>query len=348
MGSDKYVGVIGSGRFGTVISNLLAENQRVLLYTRNPDLIEKVRSTGMHKEQQMHPNIEITTDLERVADTCYLIFPVVPSRNFRDLMKNLGPLLKPWHILIHATKGLDVNWPDPPGEPGKEKLSREQVKTMSEVILEESVAVKVGCLAGPNLSKEIARGLPAGTVIASRFDEVIRVGLAAINTPRFKVFQNHDLVGVEMAGVLKNILAIGSGMATGLEMGENARALLITRGWGEMMRIAELFGSDKTAFMGLSGIGDLIATCSSPLSRNYTVGYRMAKGEKLSEILDNMEEVAEGVNTIRTATALLRYYKLRSPIITSFGAILFEGMPISLAIDQLMTYPWTDDVDFIR
>lgn len=348
MASEKIVGVIGSGAFGTVISNLLAENQRVLMFTRNHAVAEKIRTTRNHKNQEIHPNIEVTTDITQLAERCSLIFPVVPSKGFRSMMKNLGPLLQPWHILIHATKGLDVQWPEAQPEGLKERLTKDQVKTMSQVIMEESVVVKVGCLAGPNLSKEIARGLPAGTVIASRFDEVIRVGHAAINTPRFKVFQNHDLVGVEWAGVLKNILAIGSGMASGLGQGENARALLITRGWGEMMKIAEMFGSDKSAFMGLSGIGDLIATCSSPLSRNYTVGNRLAKGETLEEILDTMEEVAEGVNTIRIATGLIRQYKLRSPIITAFGSILFEDMPIEQAIGQLMTYPWTEDVDFIR
>ena len=346
--ASNTVGVIGSGRFGTVISNLLAHNQPTILYTRNPDVAEKIRTTGIHKEQEMHPNIEVTTDLSQVAERCNLIFPVVPSKNFREMMKLLGPMLNPSHILIHATKGLDVQWPDPPPEGEKEKLNRHQVKTMTEVIREESVVVKVGCLAGPNLAKEIASGLPAGTVIASRFDEVIKVGMKAIHTPKFKVFKNHDLVGVELAGVLKNILAIGSGMASGLGMGENARALLITRGWGEMMLFAEMFGSDKSAFMGLSGIGDLIATCSSPLSRNYTVGNRLAKGESLEDIIETMEEVAEGVNTIRTCNALFRYYKIRSPIITAFGSILFDGMEIQRAIDQLMNYPWTDDVDFIR
>lgn len=346
--SEETVGVIGAGSFGTVLANLLAENQNVLWYMRKPDVAEEIRRTRMHNGQQIHPRIIPTTDLPEIARQCTLIFPVIPSKGFRAMMRVIGPHLRPDHVLIHGTKGLDIQVPEAElGRMGALKLGRDQVKTMSEVIREESLVVRIGCISGPNLAKEIAQNLPAATVIASHFDEVISLGKTALRSKRFMVFENDDLEGVEIAGVLKNILALGSGMITGLGLGENARALMITRGWREMMRIGELFGSDKNAFMGLAGIGDMIATCSSPLSRNYTVGFRLAKGETLQEITASMDEVAEGVNTVRNAMAIVRNYDLHSPLIKAFHAVLFEDLEINEAIRRLIAHRHGPDVDFL-
>ncbi len=341
------IGVIGSGNFGTVIANLLAENSDVLIYTRRPEVVEAVRETGNLNGQKIHPRIQATTSLQEIAERCTLIFPMLPSKYFRDNMRQIGPYLTPAHILIHGTKGLDVEISSfqSQDEHGL-KLGMHQVKRMSQVIAEESSVLRIGCISGPNLSGEISRHLPAGTVIASHFDEVIALGQAALRSERFMVFENDDLIGVELAGVLKNILAVGSGMISGLGLGENARALMITRGWRELMRIAELFGSDKSALMGLAGIGDMIATCSSPQSRNYSVGYRMAKGERLSDIIASMDEVAEGVNTVRTAMGLIRYHGLPSPLIKAFHLVLFEDMPILEAIKVLISHKHGADVDF--
>ncbi|MCB9230241.1 MAG: NAD(P)-dependent glycerol-3-phosphate dehydrogenase [Bacteroidia bacterium] len=338
------VGVIGAGSFGMAIANLLAINGKVLLYVRRADVMEKMLANGESKGVKIHENVTLVNDPEDIGRNCTLIFPMVPSKNFRAMMRDFSPFLTPRHLLIHGTKGLDLqlpgDWKD--GEP----LDRAHVKTMSEVIREESVVVRVGVLAGPNLSKELAKGLPAGSVIASRFDEVIKKGIQAIGSARFRVYENKDLRGVEMAGVLKNILAIGSGMVSGLELGENARALMITRGWRELMRVAEIFGSDRNAFMGLAGIGDLVATCSSPLSRNYSLGMRLAKGESLEQVIESMDEVAEGVNTIRLAYGLSLHYKIYTPLINSFFHILYRNTPIMDAISGLMVNPLKEDVDF--
>lgn len=344
--SEQTVGVLGSGSFGTVIANLLAENQDVLLYTRRAEVVDAIKA-GEHKGQKMHPRVTATTDLATIGQRCQLIFPVIPSKVFRKVIQALAPHLRPYHILIHGTKGLDiVRTEEEMKRPLELKVTRDRVHTMSEVIRQESAVMRVGCLSGPNLAREIARHLPAGTVIASQFDEVIKAGQAALRSDRFMVFENHDLIGVELAGVLKNILALGSGMISGLDLGENARALMITRGWRELMRIAELFGSDRNAFMGLAGIGDMIATCSSPLSRNYTVGFRLAKGESLDDIIETMEEVAEGVNTVQTAMGMIRHYEMRSPLIKAFHAVLFESMPIDQAIRALIAHRHGPDVDF--
>lgn len=346
--SDRPVGVIGAGSFGTVIANLLAENQTVYWHMRKEGVAEAIRQTRIHMDQDIHPRIHPTNDLHEIAQRCKLIFPVIPSKNFRDMMREIGPSLTPDHILIHGTKGLDIQITEQDLKHSSGlKLSRDRVKSMSQVIREESAVVRVGCISGPNLAKEIAQKLPAATVIASHFDEVIELGKAALRSNRFMVFENDDLEGVEIAGVLKNILALGSGMISGLGLGENARALMITRGWRELMRIGELFGSDKNAFMGLAGIGDMIATCTSPLSRNYSVGFRLAKGEHLDAIIASMNEVAEGVNTVRTAMALVRYYDLHSPLIKAFYAVLFENLEITEAIKRLIAHRHGPDVDFM-
>lgn len=346
--SSKPVGVIGSGSFGKCVANLLAANNKVLLHVRSDDVYEAIQIQRHHNGQDIHPNIQAVRDAHEVAQQCTLLFPVVPSKVFRQVIRDLSPSLRPSHILIHGTKGLDVVLTEEEQKnPHEMILSRHRVKTMSEVIQEESAVLRVGSLSGPNLAREIAAGLPAGSVISSHFREVIHTGRKALESSRFMVFENYDLMGVEISGVLKNILALGSGMISGLELGENARALLITRGWRELMRLARLFDSDQRAFMGLAGIGDMIATCSSPLSRNYTVGFRLAKGEKLPQIIDSMEEVAEGVRTITTAMGLVRYHNLRSPIVEAFHKVLFHDLPLRDAVQLLITEKHALDVDFI-
>ncbi|MEM7039473.1 MAG: NAD(P)-binding domain-containing protein, partial [Bacteroidota bacterium] len=224
--ADRPIGVIGSGSFGTVIANLLAENHEVILYTRRTEVVEAIHKERFHNKQQMHPRVHATTDLQEVGERCTLIFPVVPSKVFRTVIQNLAKYLTPAHILIHGIKGLDVVLTESEKLRADElKLSLDRIKTMSQVMLEETCVLRVGCISGPNLAREIARKLPSATVIASHFDEVIAMGKWALRSDRFMVFDNRDLVGVELAGVLKNILALGSGMVSGLDLGENARIL---------------------------------------------------------------------------------------------------------------------------
>ncbi len=346
MSEQPPVGVIGAGSFGTAVSNLLAENSKVLLYTRSPERAEKMRRERSSGGQRLHDQVEITESLHEVADQCFLIFPIVPSENFAAMIGELAAFLRPDHLLIHGTKGLYV-------ESGTDrlqsdsKLSRKHVLTMTELILRETVVLRVGCLHGPNLAYEIADGLPAATVIGSRFDEVINEGKQALRSGRFQVYGSYDVLGIELAGVLKNILAIGSGMVRGLELGENARALLMTRGLSELIHLGKILNIDPRAFLGLAGIGDIIATCSSPLSRNYTVGFRLAKGEKLENILESMEETAEGVHTVQVALGLANAYSVSTPIIAMLHRILFEDLPASDGLQRLMSYRISRDVDFI-
>ena len=263
------------------------------------------------------------------------------------MMKDLSPFLHPYHILIHGTKGLDLSLPDGKSLNDDFPLSRDNIKTMSEVITEESVTVRVGCLAGPNLAKEILQNQPAATVVASHFDEVIDIGQRLLRTDRFQVYGSRDLIGIELAGVLKNIIAIASGALSGLGYGENARSLLISRGMVEMIYLGKLLGGNTQAFIGLAGIGDLVATCTSPLSRNYTVGFRLAKGETLEEITASLEETAEGINTVRMVKKILTKSGKRAPITEALYKTLFEGMTVDGALELLMRSPFNVDISFL-
>lgn len=345
--SDKPVGVVGAGNFGTVIANFLARNREVLLYARDEKAVKKMIDKRENRGYKLHKRIHPVNDLAQVARECDVIFPIVPSEHFRSMMKKLSPHLHPFHILIHGTKGFDITLPKGETIETVPALSRDQVKTMSEVIREESVVVRVGCLAGPNLSKELAQRQPGATVVASPFQEVVQTGKRLLRNSRFQVYENMDLVGVEMAGVLKNIIAIASGCLSGLGYGENAKGLLISRGAVEMVYLGRILGGNTKAFLGVAGIGDLVATCNSPTSRNYTVGYQLAKGKSLEDIQTEMQEIAEGINTVRIVKKCALHYKARPLITDTLYKILFEGMTVQDGLDYLMRYPLNVEIDFV-
>lgn len=345
--SNKPVGVIGAGSFGSAIANILAEKSEVLLYSRDSETIKKIAETRVHRGHQLHTNVTPTGDLSYIANSCDVIFPIVPSSAFRTVMQQLSPYLHPYHILIHGTKGLDLSLPKGETLESIKHLAKENIRTMSEVIMDESVVVRIGCLAGPNLAREMADKQPAATVVASRFNEVIKAGERLLRNDRFQVYGNSDLIGIELAGVLKNIIAIASGALSGLGLGENAKGLLISRGMVEMIYLGKAMGGDLHAFVGLAGIGDLVATCNSSNSRNFTVGYRLAQKESLEEIIESMEEVAEGVNTVKIAKKFAEHYKVRAPITEALYAVLFEGLTVDRALQALMKYPYNVDIDFL-
>ncbi|WP_339794235.1 NAD(P)H-dependent glycerol-3-phosphate dehydrogenase [uncultured Imperialibacter sp.] len=345
--SKDPVGVLGAGSFGTVIANMLAEKTDVILYARTPERAKNINDKRESSGQPLHERITVTNDLELVAKSCNVIFPVVPSANLRELIRRMSPYLRPYHILIHGTKGFDVSLPDNKQLSANRPLSRDYVKTMSEVIMEESSVVRVGCLAGPNLAGEMAARQPAASVVASHFDEVINAGQQLLKNERFLIYGNSDLIGVELCGVLKNIIAIGAGVIHGLGLGENAKALLISRGMVEMIYIGQALGGNTKAFIGLAGVGDLIATCSSQHSRNFTVGTRLARGEKIKDIIESMEETAEGVRTIEIVKSLSEFYKVRCPITEALHNIINEEMTVGDATTYLMKFPFRAEIDFL-
>jgi glycerol-3-phosphate dehydrogenase (NAD(P)+) len=341
------VGVIGSGNFGTTVANLLARHRNVFLYVRDENQLTVINETREIRGHKLSKNISLLNDLGELAQRCDVIFPIVPSSHFRAMMKKLSPHLHPYHVLIHGSKGLDITLPEGKTLETITKLNRTRVKTMSEVIREESVVVRVGCLAGPNLSKELSDRHPAATVIASPFNEVISIGKRLLRNDRFQVYGNNELIGVELAGVLKNIIAIAAGALNGMGYGENARGLLISRGVVEIIHLGRALGGKTKAFLGVAGIGDLVATCNSPLSRNFQVGYKLAQGMKPQEVFDSMDEVAEGVNTVRIMKKCADFYGVRAPITSTLYKVLFEKLTVKEALDYLMRYPLNIDIDFI-
>ncbi len=344
----KAVGVIGSGKFGTTIAKLLSENVDVLVFSRRDETMEAINVKHHHLGLDLSPRISCTKDIQQMAEECDLIFPVVPSKNFRKMIKGISPFLRPHHILIQCTKGLDSGGVDLEAvRKGESKMTPKDVKTMTEVIQEESVVVRVGCLSGPNLSGEIMAGEPAATVIASRFDEVIDVGKKVLQSDLFRVYGTRDLKGAEWGGVLKNCYAIGSGIIFGMGFGYNLRAVLITRAISEMVRLGHAMGSSKKAFFGMAGIGDMIATASVNKSRNFSVGERLGKGEKLEDILNSMTEPAEGLRTVIIARELSKHFGLHLPIVDIIYRIIYNDFDKQKAMVYLMNYPYTEDVDFL-
>lgn len=346
MSKPETVGIIGAGTFGTAMANLLALNTNVLVYSRSKTLAEKLQKDRSRFGVMLHDRVTVVNDFAIVADQCQLILPIVPSDSFRSMMQSVTRHLQPSHVLIHGTKGFDITGVALEDIPNT-GIDRRQVHTMTEVILEESVVVRVGALAGPNLARELLDGQPSASVIASKFDEVIKRADAVLSSPQLHVFQTHDLLGAELAGVLKNVVALGSGILKGYGLGKNVQAMLITRGLHEMIHFGRALGSDNKAFFGTAGIGDLIATATSRKSRNYMFGYRLGSGESLEEVRDTSQELAEGVRTLMITRHLARNLRLRVPITEMLYRIVFENYPIADAMNFLITYPYEVDVDFL-
>ncbi|MEI6311072.1 MAG: NAD(P)H-dependent glycerol-3-phosphate dehydrogenase [Bacteroidota bacterium] len=337
------LGVIGAGSFGMAIANLLAEKNKVLLYTRKLEKANELILQQTTNTKFIHPNITIISSIEQICKECTVLFPIIPSTKFREMIKDFSPFLNPGHILIHGTKGFDLDV----DINNYYTISRSNIKTMSEVIREDSSVVRVGCLAGPNLASEISAGKPAATVIASKFDEVIDLGQKYLRSTKFQVYGSNDIFGIELAGVLKNYIAIAAGAITGMNLGENAKALLITRGMAEMIYVGRALGATPEAFMGMAGIGDLIATCSSPNSRNFSVGLRLSNGESVKDILNSMTEVAEGVRTIQIVKALSMHYQITAPIVHVMYRVMFENLSLEKGIKFLMRYPAYTDAEYL-
>lgn len=342
---SQLVGVLGSGSFGTAVSQILSENTDVLLYSRRQSVVDRINSEHKIKDHILSDRIRATTDISEIGKQCRLIFPIIPSENFRSVMQALGPHVGPGHLLIHATKGLDVS----PlfNEATEIRDIKRSVFTMSEVIKQETSSIRVGCLAGPNLAREILEGQPAATVIASEFDEVIEKGRKVLAGNKFIVYGSHHLIGIELAGALKNVVAIASGVMNGIGFGKNMEALLITRGLREMIHIAKAVGADIKPFLGTAGVGDLIATATSAQSRNYTFGQHLAQGKKANDIIDMMDEVAEGYRTIRFAKKIIDAAHLQAPITNTLFQISYEERAVDDAVKELINNPLSIDVDFI-
>ncbi|MCO6460123.1 MAG: NAD(P)H-dependent glycerol-3-phosphate dehydrogenase [Saprospiraceae bacterium] len=341
---QEPVGVIGSGTFAVTISHLLSHNSNVLLYARRQEVVDAINKEHRMYECDLHHRVKATNDISRIGKECSLIFPIVPSEFFRETIRKVTAYLTPRHILIHGTKGFDIKGDFDYKLTG---FSKDNIRTMSEVIREETSVIRIGALSGPNLYREILDRQPAATVVASPYEEVVKVCQKVLDSPRFAVFGSQELLGAELAGALKNVIALCTGMLNGIGMGKNLEALLITRGLRELIYIGKAMNVPARAFLGTAGIGDLIATATSQSSRNYRFGQRLARGESREEIAGSMDGLAEGVRVLSITNGLIKHYKVHAPIITMLHKVVFEGYDLHKAIEFLMRYPYIQDVDFL-
>jgi glycerol-3-phosphate dehydrogenase (NAD(P)+) len=278
----------------------------------------------------LSPNIKAYSDLERIFAVSEggvrAVIWGLPSSACREQARRMAPSFKGDEIVLHATKGVEEG----------------SLRRTSEVLSEELPCPRIGVISGPNLAMELARGEPAATVVASNFDDVLEAGKHLLSNPRFRVYTEHDMIGVEWAGTLKNILAIASGALDAMNLGWNARALLMTRGLAEIVRFGVAMGAQQSTFLGLAGMGDLLATCSSPLSRNYRVGMLLAQGKTLEQSMIELGSTAEGVRTTRAVHHFAQARGIYMPITEAVYRLIEGEISIQDIVHHLMTRPSQD------
>ena len=310
MENFKKVAVLGGGSFGTVLANLAASNDyKVSLWVRDADQALRINSEGAntsyHPELKLSDNIEATEDLNEVMRDASIIFIATPSIIFEQIMNRISELIDNKAYVISCTKG----------------ILESPFRSMTDVI-QNKIKNDVGVLSGPNLAKEIAQNKIAGTVIASNNEDLIKLVKDTLSSKTFKIFSSNDIQGVELGGALKNIYAIICGLADSLEVGENALGLILTRSMAEMSRFAVAKGANPVTFLGLSGMGDLVATCTSTLSRNYQLGHNLGTGMGLDDAKDNVGQVAEGIRTLEVIRNESISLDLKMPLIESLYNII--------------------------
>lgn len=329
------IAVLGGGSFGTAIANIMADNgHRVTLWLRNPERAEEINrdhiNTAYLPDYPLNPALLASTELADAVSGADVVFMAVPSKSCRIVARELAPLMEDGSILVSTTKGIE----------------HEGFKLMSEVLAEEIPNVRLGVMSGPNLAKEIAANQITGTVIASSDEELNTTIQDLLHSGTFRVYASQDVIGVELAGALKNVYAIMAGMAAAYGIGQNTISMLLTRSLAEMTRFAVERGADPMTFLGLSGVGDLIATCSSPLSRNYQVGHKLGEGRKLDEVVAELGQVAEGVNTLKLLKEQADKLDVYMPLVNGLYEIIYEHKAIDEVVGQLMFAEQNRDVDF--
>lgn len=318
------VAVIGAGSWGTTVAALAAVNAPTVLWARRAALADSINND--HVNPDYLPNfvlpdqLHATASLEDAVSHADVLVMAVPSHGYREVAAEAAPFLRPWVPIVSLTKGLERN-------------SR---KRMSEVTRDEMPGHPVAVLTGPNLAKEILSGQPAASVVAIDDNDIATELQRIFGRPSLRVYTNGDVVGCEVGGVVKNVIAIGAGMAEGMGFGDNTRATLITRGLAEMTRLGIAMGGQAATFAGLAGMGDLIATCSSKQSRNNMVGFQLGEGKTIEEVLATMNMVAEGVKSSPSVLDLARRYGVDMPITEQVVAVCHQGRSAREALGSLM------------
>jgi glycerol-3-phosphate dehydrogenase (NAD(P)+) len=308
-----HITVLGAGSWGTTIASLAAANASTTVWARDDDVAGEIetehRNNRYLPELDLHPELRATADLEEAADRADVLVMAVPSHGMRTVLEHASPFVRPWIPIVSLAKGLEAGTRMRP----------------TEVIADVMPGHPAGVLAGPNLAPEVLAGYAAAAVVAMP-DQQLASSLQAMFSSRvFRIYTSIDVLGCELGGVLKNVIAIAAGMAEGLGVGDNTRAMVITRGLAEVTRLGVALGGDPGTFAGLTGLGDLMATCMSPLSRNRRVGEAIARGRTVAEITASMNMIAEGVKSCRAVTELARECAVVTPIAAEVDAVINEG-----------------------
>ena len=330
----QRIAVIGAGSWGTTLASLAAKSTPTALWARRAELAKAINDDRENPDyvpgHRLPDHLEATSDIEAAIIGSDLIIMAVPSHGFRDVFSQASSHVEPNLPIVSLTKGVE----------------QETLQTMTQVI--ESVSPghngsRIGVLTGPNLASEIMAGQPTAAVIAMADRGSAEAIQRALMGPTFRVYTNDDVIGCELGGAMKNVMAIAAGMSDGLGFGDNTRAALITRALAELTRLGLELGGQPETFAGLAGMGDLIATCSSTASRNHRVGVGLAEGKELEEVIEEMNMVAEGVKTTEAVLGLAQSVGVEMPIASHVGRVLYEGMDPRDAVLSLMTREAKDE-----
>ena len=318
------VGLLGGGSWGTTVASLTARNCPTMIWARDEKTVDEINQR--HSNEKYLPgavlpdSLVASKSIEETVKNADLVIMGIPAQHFRKVLKRARPFIRPWVPIISLAKGLEID----------------TKMRMTQVIEMEMPGHPAGVLTGPNLAKEIAAGQAAASVIAmvddtiaSRLQTIFRSGL-------FRVYTNEDVIGCELGGALKNIIAIATGMGDGADAGDNTRSAIITRGLAELTRLGVAMGGQPQTFAGLAGMGDLVATCSSTQSRNRYVGFNLGRGRKIEDIINEMAEVAEGVKTVKVVMELAEEYQIEMPITSEVYKVLYEGGTVQRAFRGLL------------
>ena len=331
------IAVLGSGSYGTCLAMLLGrKGHEVRFWSRSQDMCRQIDETRENRiylpGYTLPETVSVTTSLEQAVGGARIVLGVTPSHAIREVLGHAAHHFAPDVVVVNASKGL-------------EEESHARVDQIYDQIFPAAIARRAGFLSGPTFAKEVAAGLPSAIVIAGRDPEATRLCQEAFSNERFRVYSSDDVVGVQLGGALKNVVAILAGLCDGLELGNNARAALITRGLAEIARIGAAQGANPLTFSGLSGMGDLVLTCTGALSRNRQVGLALASGKKIAEITGEMRMVAEGVKTARAAHDLAAALGVRAPLSDVAFRLLYEDAPVRQTVAELMTRSLRDERD---
>ena len=329
----RNISVVGAGAWGTTLAAMTAQNTPTVLWARRPELADEIhnehRNSDYLPEFTLPQSLRASSSLEDVVSGADVLVMAVPSHGYRAVAAEAARFLQPQVPVVSITKGLE----------------HASLKRMSEVTRDEMPGHPVAVLTGPNLAKEVLRGQPAASVVATE-DEDLAAQLQRLFTrPSLRVYTNKDLVGCELAGVVKNIIAIASGMADGMGLGDNTRAALLTRGLGEMTRLGVALGGQAGTFAGLAGVGDLMVTCWSTQSRNNRLGVELGRGRSVAEVVSEMHTVAEGLRSSKSMFELARRHGVYMPITEQVMAVCHQGRSAADALAALMEPSYKSEFD---